>query len=364
MSQASRGSRVVFVGNIPFEMTEEQLIDIFKEVGPVASFRLLFDRESKRPKGYGFCDYYDAETAASAVRNLNDYDVGGRQLRVDYAAMDPHVESQRQHKQHNPRGQQQQAPPPPPMQQPHQLQHPMGLPPMGGPPMQQQMQQQQQQQQQQPVMNKQGSSVDEISKVLASMSSQDLFTLMTHMKQMSYERPHFTREFLNSSPQVAYALFQAMVMMNIVDPNIITRIMSNPSVSRAAPPVQAAPMASASVPQQPIVPMMPQQQQQQQQAPPPMMAPQVPLSHMQSPLQQQPQQQQLHQPLSHMAPPPQPQLPQQQPMAVDPGDVKEQQKALLMQVMQLTDEQINALAPEHRDQIRQLKAQLVMSQPQ
>lgn len=36
------------------------------------------------------------------------------------------------------------------------------------------------------------------------------------------------------------------------------------------------------------------------------------------------------------------------------ADVKEQQKALLMQVMQLTDEQINALAPEHREQIRQL----------
>jgi cleavage stimulation factor subunit 2 len=32
-------SRVVFVGNIPFDMSEEQLVDIFKEVGPVASFR-------------------------------------------------------------------------------------------------------------------------------------------------------------------------------------------------------------------------------------------------------------------------------------------------------------------------------------
>lgn len=39
---------------------------------------------------------------------------------------------------------------------------------------------------------------------------------------MSYERTDFTREFLTSNPQVAYALFQAMVMMNIVDPNIIT----------------------------------------------------------------------------------------------------------------------------------------------
>ena len=39
---------------------------------------------------------------------------------------------------------------------------------------------------------------------------------------MSFDRPAFTREFLGSNPQVAYALFQAMVMMNIVDPNIIT----------------------------------------------------------------------------------------------------------------------------------------------
>lgn len=39
---------------------------------------------------------------------------------------------------------------------------------------------------------------------------------------MSFERPDFTREFLAANPQVAYALFQAMLMMNIVDPNIIT----------------------------------------------------------------------------------------------------------------------------------------------
>lgn len=69
-------------------------------------FRLLFDRDTGRPKGYGFCEFLgkldfleqthghthtvfiDAETAASAVRNLNDYEIGGRQLRVDYAAMD------------------------------------------------------------------------------------------------------------------------------------------------------------------------------------------------------------------------------------------------------------------------------------
>ncbi|CAG8750743.1 23421_t:CDS:2, partial [Dentiscutata erythropus] len=47
--------------------------------------------ESGRPRGYGFCEYHDAETAASAVRNLNNVEVGGRQLRVDYADGDPAV---------------------------------------------------------------------------------------------------------------------------------------------------------------------------------------------------------------------------------------------------------------------------------
>lgn len=59
----------MFVGNIPYDMTEEQLVDIFKEVGPVVSFRLMFDRETGKARGYGFCEYADAETAASAIRN-------------------------------------------------------------------------------------------------------------------------------------------------------------------------------------------------------------------------------------------------------------------------------------------------------
>ncbi|KAL9538074.1 hypothetical protein MBANPS3_011216 [Mucor bainieri] len=314
MNQASRGSRVVFVGNIPFELSEEQLIEVFKEVGPVASFRLLFDRETGRPKGYGFCEFLDAETAASAVRNLNDYEIGGRQLRVDYAAMDDNQgrpgghqggggnQNQNQNRHHN-------APPPPPMAQQQQQQH---MPP----PQQQQQAPPPQLPPQQPPANM--SSVDEISKVLASMNSQDLFTLMSQMKQMSFERADFTREFLTSNPQVAYALFQAMVMMNIVDPNIITRMMTAaivPPVAAAGPPQPQpiiAPIAVAPPP--PVL---------QQQAPPMMGVPGM-----------------------------------QQPME----DETEQQKALLMKVLQLTDEQINALPPQTRDQIRTLKNQLTMQQ--
>lgn len=87
-SSSSAPSRVIFIGNIPFEVTEEQLIDIFKEVGPVQSIRLMFDRETGRSRGYAFCEYADPETAASAIRNLSGYELAGRNLKVDKADND------------------------------------------------------------------------------------------------------------------------------------------------------------------------------------------------------------------------------------------------------------------------------------
>ena len=52
--EAEKAARSVFVGNIPYEATEEQLKDIFSEVGVVMSFRLVYDRESGKPKGKNF----------------------------------------------------------------------------------------------------------------------------------------------------------------------------------------------------------------------------------------------------------------------------------------------------------------------
>eukprot|EP00009_Paramoeba_aestuarina_P017433 CAMPEP_0201527162 /NCGR_PEP_ID=MMETSP0161_2-20130828/34236_1 /ASSEMBLY_ACC=CAM_ASM_000251 /TAXON_ID=180227 /ORGANISM="Neoparamoeba aestuarina, Strain SoJaBio B1-5/56/2" /LENGTH=98 /DNA_ID=CAMNT_0047927857 /DNA_START=66 /DNA_END=359 /DNA_ORIENTATION=+ len=74
--------RKVFVGNIPYDATEEQLIEVFREAGPVSNFRLI--SENGRPKGFGFCEYKDPETAMSARRNLNGYEMNGRALRVDF----------------------------------------------------------------------------------------------------------------------------------------------------------------------------------------------------------------------------------------------------------------------------------------
>lgn len=58
--------------------------------------RLVMDRETGKPKGYGFCEYKDGETASSARRNLQGYEINGRQLRVDFAENDKNADKSRE----------------------------------------------------------------------------------------------------------------------------------------------------------------------------------------------------------------------------------------------------------------------------
>mmetsp|Transcript_46599 Transcript_46599/g.107614 ORF Transcript_46599/g.107614 Transcript_46599/m.107614 type:complete len:398 (-) Transcript_46599:108-1301(-) len=83
MSQSR--SCTVFIGNIPYDALEDDLRSIFNRVGAVESLRLVYDKDTKQPKGYGFCDYSDPDTAMSAVRNLNVVECNGRRLRIDLA---------------------------------------------------------------------------------------------------------------------------------------------------------------------------------------------------------------------------------------------------------------------------------------
>ncbi|KAF5392890.1 hypothetical protein D9757_000802 [Collybiopsis confluens] len=295
-------SKVVFVGNVPYNMGEEQLIDVFKSVGQVVGFRLVFDRDTGKPKGYGFCEFAgtfkfcylrsqissdvntrlcksapiirccsheymkknilhilmrrfelwatcvhelllhisttfyrhiaspipDHETAASAVRNLNNFEVGGRPLRIDLADSDPFLEgkttvrgelldgggpSDRWRSETN-------------QKQDFLSSLPPGIP---VPP---------------------GSTVlDTISTALATMNPSQLMDVLAHMKAFVITHPEQTRALLVAHPQLAYALFQALLLNKIVDQSILQRMLAatvGPTISAPAP---APPAASAPPPQ-------------------------------------------------------------------------------------------------------------------
>nr|XP_033801411.1 cleavage stimulation factor subunit 2 isoform X2 [Geotrypetes seraphini] len=183
-----RSLRSVFVGNIPYEATEEQLKDIFSEVGPVVSFRLVYDRETGKPKGYGFCEYQDQETALSAMRNLNGREFSGRALRVDNAASEKNKEELKNLGTGAPI-----------------IESPYGDPvsPEDAP--------------------------ESISRAVASLPPEQMFELMKQMKLCVQNSPQEARNMLLQNPQLAYALLQAQVVMRIVDPEIAVKILHRPA---------------------------------------------------------------------------------------------------------------------------------------
>ncbi|MDR1146294.1 MAG: RNA-binding protein [Verrucomicrobiales bacterium] len=74
----------IFVGNLPFKATEEEIEQLFAAHGTVHSVKLLTDRETGRPRGFGFVEMDDAE-AANAVAALDGKDFQGRPLRINEA---------------------------------------------------------------------------------------------------------------------------------------------------------------------------------------------------------------------------------------------------------------------------------------
>ncbi|KAJ2744011.1 hypothetical protein GGI20_003311 [Coemansia sp. BCRC 34301] len=78
-------SNVVFLGNVGFDTTEEQLKKVLELAGPVLDIRLVFDPMSNRSRGFGFCQFVDSSVASSAIKNLNDTMVDGRNIKIGYA---------------------------------------------------------------------------------------------------------------------------------------------------------------------------------------------------------------------------------------------------------------------------------------
>lgn len=78
------GTRL-YVGNLPYSVTELDLRDLFSGLGTVTDAKIITDRETGRPRGFGFVEMSSDEEARKAIEELNGRDVQGRQVAVKEA---------------------------------------------------------------------------------------------------------------------------------------------------------------------------------------------------------------------------------------------------------------------------------------
>jgi cleavage stimulation factor subunit 2 len=253
----------------------------------------MVDSATGKPKGFGFADFADADAAASAVRNLNDFEIQGRKIRVDW----PHAGE----KDAAPAGYDAtaaaNAPPMPMPAVPALPQLPAGvdLPPNL-------------------------KCTDAISQTLSTLPPQQLLDVLTQMKGLAISDPGRAIELLKQAPQLSYAIFQALILMNLVDPKVLAQVVEQtarpPSMAGIPPPQQQPPQQYSGFP-----PPIPGQQFQ-----PPRPQPQ-----------------------SQYAPPP---------MAQQPTQPQQNQNDLLQQVLAMDQRTIDSLPPTERLQIMQLRQQM------
>ncbi|KAF2760113.1 RNA-binding domain-containing protein [Pseudovirgaria hyperparasitica] len=251
---SDKAGRVVFIGNIPYGVPEEEIQELLGRVGQVVDFRIVTDRETGRPKGFGFAEFTEQDAASSAVRNLNDYEIQGRKLRVDWsnengsgggtggdnAGMNG--------------------------QGPVQASPQNSLPPL-------------------PAGTDLPPDItcpDQISKTLNTLPAPQLLDVISQMKNLVNQNPQRATELLVQSPQLSYAIFQSLLLLGLVETSVLQSVISNQPVAPPQPqpqqPVQA-PMPAfpnyAQYNQPSHVPTPPMAHQPYQQPPPVVQQPQA-----------------------------------------------------------------------------------------
>lgn len=302
-------SKSVFVGNIPYGLTEEQIVDIFSSAGKVLNFRLVYDRETGRPKGFGFAEYPDSDSAASAVRNLNDYEIMNRKLRVDFSNDGAEEDNA---------GQQSHPHPPLPLNgipiPPPGMAHPVSNMPTNLPPL--------------PAgidLPPGLTCPDAISRTLATLPPSQLLDVLSQMKTLVSTDPNTATALLRQAPQLSYAIFQALLLMGLVKADTLSSVVESAAVAPPPAPAQAPPTHQYTPAPAPGYPP----------------AAYPPAGHVNTP------------PIGGMPyPPPVQQAP---PAAAAQPDAD----ALIQQVLAMPQEVIDQLAPAERQQLLALRAQFM-----
>lgn len=262
------------------------------------NFRLVYDKETGRPKGFGFAEFADPDSAASAVRNLNDYELMGRKLRVDWSNDNGAGDNAPVGSSGPVNGQPDVAVAAAPQSS--------ALPPL--PPGAEL----------QPNL----SCPDSISSTLNTLPPPQLLDIISQMKGLVMTEPAKATELFRQAPQLAYAIFQALLLLNLVDTNVLGSLIDPSPAAAAAPPPQAQAQPPAPQPPRPA---------QNYAAYPPQPVPTPP--------------QVVQQPYG------------QPPQAAAPTNLTPEQIAAYQQVMALTQAQIDQLDPASRAQIMALRQQ-------
>lgn len=75
----------LFVGSLPYSVTDQQMAEIFAEAGTVVSAKVIMDRDTNRSKGFGFVEMATEEEAKKAIETLNGKEIDGRTITVNEA---------------------------------------------------------------------------------------------------------------------------------------------------------------------------------------------------------------------------------------------------------------------------------------
>ena len=219
--------KIVFVGNISYEATEQGLKQIFSRVGQVHSFRLVTDKETRKPKGYAFCEFFDHETAASAVRNMNGFEAFNRKLRVGWAnegLKNAPKDVQQNLQKESERVQQQVAASLDPSQRSQFLQ-----------------------QQPSNAMPNISTNLQVITNTLNNMQEGQLIQLLAQVRELIISNPNEMQNILLSNPNLSFSILQVLIMLKLVDEHTIKTIISQP-MPQPDHPIHQAPIQQ---PQQP-----------------------------------------------------------------------------------------------------------------
>jgi len=312
------------VGNLAFNTTEEQLHQTFSEIGRVIKVRLVTDAETGKPRGFAFVEFEDPQAALSAIRNMNEYELNGRRLRVNFSNSS-HLEA---------------------------LAGKLGMDlsqnqrPSGS-------------SGNKPTQHVHSAGTNAVADALKSMSKGEMYDVVSKMKEIADRDPDEARRLLAGHPQLPEAMLFIMSKLDMVQ----TSLTVQPSlgvplpVPLPVPPARVDPRARAMDPRAASASSAPSSDPRAAPPAPPRADPrarmadprarQVPAPSMVPPQPPRPN----YVPPPPMQPPPPPAPPGAPGLAnLDP--------ALVRQVMSLTPEMISQLPPHKQQSILALRQQI------